>query len=114
MNNNKKKGFTLVELLVVIAILAILATVSVVGYTTFINRAHESNAKTLLAQVVDYAYSAETTKPDYTVNVTSDELATYLSEMGVTATGFTVAEDGKTITYTYDEAGNKVTAVVGQ
>lgn len=36
MRNNTKKGFTLVELLVVIAILAILATVSVVGYTSFI------------------------------------------------------------------------------
>ena len=37
-----KKGFTLVELLVVIAILAILATVSVVGYTTFIQKANKS------------------------------------------------------------------------
>ena len=36
MRHNTKKGFTLVELLVVIAILAILATVSVVGYTSFI------------------------------------------------------------------------------
>lgn len=39
MRNNTKKGFTLVELLVVIAILAILATVSVVGYTSFIEGA---------------------------------------------------------------------------
>ena len=39
MKNNKKRGFTLVELLVVIAILAILATVSVVGYTSFIEGA---------------------------------------------------------------------------
>ncbi len=49
--NNAKKGFTLVELLVVIAILAILATVSVVGYTSFINRAHESNAQTEAHQI---------------------------------------------------------------
>ena len=41
---NRKQGFTLVELLVVIAILAILATVSIVGYTAFIKKAHESNA----------------------------------------------------------------------
>lgn len=40
MKHNTKKGFTLVELLVVIAILAILATVSVVGYTSFIERAN--------------------------------------------------------------------------
>ena len=41
---NTRKGFTLVELLVVIAILAILATVSVVGYTAFINGADEQAA----------------------------------------------------------------------
>lgn len=48
---NTRKGFTLVELLVVIAILAILATVSVVGYTSFINRAHDSNAQTEAHQI---------------------------------------------------------------
>ena len=48
---NTKKGFTLVELLVVIAILAILATVAVVGYTSFTNKAHESNDRTLVAQL---------------------------------------------------------------
>ncbi len=49
--NMKKKGFTLVELLVVIAIVAILAVVSVVGYTAFINKAHESNDRSLVAQL---------------------------------------------------------------
>ena len=49
--NMKKKGFTLVELLVVIAIVAILAVVSVVGYTTFINKAHESNDRSLVVQL---------------------------------------------------------------
>lgn len=48
---NTKKGFTLVELLVVIAILAILATVSIVGYSAFIKKAHESNALAELHQV---------------------------------------------------------------
>ena len=48
---NSKKGFTLVELLVVIAILAILATVAVVGYTSFTDKAHESNDRTLVAQL---------------------------------------------------------------
>ncbi len=51
MKNMKKKGFTLVELLVVIAIVAILAVVSVVGYTAFINKAHESNDRSLVAQL---------------------------------------------------------------
>ena len=43
---NTKKGFTLVELLVVIAILAILASVAVVGYTSFLDKAKDSNAQT--------------------------------------------------------------------
>ena len=49
-----KKGFTLVELLVVIAILAILAGVSVVGYLSFTQRAHESRAQSELVQIRDY------------------------------------------------------------
>ena len=48
---NTKKGFTLVELLVVIAIVAILATVAIIGYTSFINKAEESNDRTLVAQL---------------------------------------------------------------
>ena len=51
MKKNTKKGFTLVELLVVIAILAILASVAVVGYTAFITKAEESNAKTEAHQI---------------------------------------------------------------
>ena len=43
--NRNKKGFTLVEMLVVIAIVAILSTVAVVGYTTFVEKANESNAE---------------------------------------------------------------------
>ena len=51
MNNNKKKGFTLIELLVVIAILAILATVSIVGYTSFLNKARMSVDQQLTDQI---------------------------------------------------------------
>ena len=53
MKKNTKKGFTLVELLVVIAILAILASVSVVGYTAFIDKAKQSNADTEADQIAD-------------------------------------------------------------
>ena len=42
----KRKAFTVVELLVVIPMLAILAIVSVVGYTAFIKKSHDSNAIT--------------------------------------------------------------------
>ena len=50
---NRKQGFTLVELLVVIAILAILATVSIVGYTAFIKKAHQSNANAEAHQILN-------------------------------------------------------------
>ena len=50
---NRKQGFTLVELLVVIAILAILTTVSIVGYTAFIKKAHQSNARAEAHQVLN-------------------------------------------------------------
>ena len=108
-----KKGFTLVELLVVIAILAILASVSVVGYTAFIDKAEESNANTLLAQVADYIYAEEISKDPYTVAVTEAELTAYLAEMEITATGFSINADGKTLSYNYDTTDTtKVVSVV--
>lgn len=51
MKNMKKKGFTLVELLVVIAIVAILATVSVIGYTVFIDKANQSADQTAVTEM---------------------------------------------------------------
>lgn len=67
MKNNTKKGFTLVELLVVIAILAILATVSVVGYTSFIERATVSNDQNIAAQLNQFliAVKADSKGPYY-------------------------------------------------
>lgn len=45
-----KKAFTLVELMVVIAIIAVLAAVSIVGYTSFIDREKERSAITEATQ----------------------------------------------------------------
>lgn len=78
---NKKKGFTLVELLVVIAILAILATVSIVGYTAFINRAHQSNAETEAHQIktlldAELLSGNEVVYGDYTINLVANDTIT--------------------------------------
>ena len=64
---NTRKGFTLVELLVVIAILAILATVSVVGYTSFINRAEDSTIETELHQIETTINSYDISKQEYVI-----------------------------------------------
>ena len=78
-----KKGFTLVELLVVIAILAILASVSVVGYTAFIEKAEESVAKQELHQLAtlinaelldDGKWTVEVESVEYTVEVNGTSL----------------------------------------
>lgn len=60
-----KKGFTLVELLIVIAIVAILATVSIIGYTSFIDKANQSVDMQLVKQmnIVLEAYEINNEKP---------------------------------------------------
>ena len=84
---NTRKGFTLVELLVVIAILAILATVSVVGYTAFINGADEQAAITEADQI----------KGTFDAGLTLNKYIT------VGATTYTRTE-GKLVVYTGNEA----------
>lgn len=71
MKSNKKRGFTLVELLVVIAILAILATVSVVGYTSFIERATVSNDENVASQLNQFliALKADSNSEYYQVKI---------------------------------------------
>lgn len=73
-----QKGFTLVELLVVIAILAILATVSVVGYTSFIDKAKLSNAQTEAHQIATLIESALMTENEVIVTTVKSE-----NEVGV-------------------------------
>ena len=71
MRNNKNRGFTLVELLVVIAILAILATVSVVGYTSFIERAAISNDENVATQLNKFLVAL---KADHTSEFYGEEI----------------------------------------
>lgn len=83
MNTMKRKGFTLVELLVVIAILAILATVSVVGYTAFIERASVSNDQNIAAQLNKFlvAYNADHTSKHYGKDVNEGNIREITQEI---------------------------------
>ena len=65
---NTKKGFTLVELLVVIAILAILASVAVVGYTAFVDKAHDNAALQELTQLRNYMLADDYDNDDFTIS----------------------------------------------
>lgn len=75
----KKKGFTLVELLVVIAIIAVLATVSIVGYTAFIERANLSNDQTTIEMINDNLLAVTVDKK---IETAGDAL-TYLREANI-------------------------------
>lgn len=85
---NTRKGFTLVELLVVIAILAILATVSVVGYTAFIEGADEQAVIT----------EAEQVKGTINAGLTYRECVVITDKDG--ATHVSLAADGKYVVST--------------
>ena len=96
MKNMKKKGFTLVELLVVIAIIAILATVSVVGYTTFLAKANQSNADSEANQIQQAINAELMAGDDYVIGTVQSDAAVAVD---VTKTTYYVdADDGKVYT----------------
>lgn len=72
-----KNGFTLVELLVVIAILSILATVSVVGYTSFIEKSAISTDSQLVTQLNNFKTAYEIANSQ---NFTKDDISKMLKE----------------------------------
>ena len=90
---NKKQGFTLVELLVVIAILAILATVSIVGYTAFIKKAHESNALAEANQIKEVIRAELIAGNDFVIG--TKETTPAAGETLAVTTTYTIKLDGE-------------------
>ena len=114
----KTKGFTLVELLVVIAILAILATVSVVGYTTFIDRANQSTAMQELTQIRDALIAEDINNDSFSIKTgnggavtlktgtTDTEINAFITSLGLTnGTVDTITTGATKITYKMTEKG---------
>jgi prepilin-type N-terminal cleavage/methylation domain-containing protein len=60
-SSNTQKGFTIVELLVTMAVMAILLSVSVVGYTSFVEKAAVAADQAVVEQlnIFKEAYSVE-------------------------------------------------------
>lgn len=86
-----KKGFTLVELLIVIAIVAILATVSIIGYTSFIDKANQSVDEQAIAQINKALEGLEITDGKFT-NIS--QVIAALKEMNLDIEDYKPLKDG--------------------
>ncbi|WP_026400291.1 type IV pilin protein [Acholeplasma equifetale] len=86
MKTVMKKGFTLVELIVVIAIIAVLSTVSIVGYSVFIESANKSKANQELVQIENVMKASALSAEQISVTTDDDTHRLDLEIIGNTTT----------------------------
>ena len=104
MNQNKKKGFTLVELVIVIAVIAILAGVMIATFSNVVSDAQASADMQEVKSSLDatyYEFIADEGIPNVLVTVANSVSFAVLPENLVAMLGTTPTADS-TLFYTLD------------
>ena len=92
MNNNKKKGFSLIELMIAVAILGILSAITVPSYMQYVQKTKRTEAKTEILSLAQLQESYFVQNLSYAVNAqglgfTDNTITTETGLYEVTVTG---------------------------
>lgn len=89
MNNNAKKGFTLIELMIVIAVIAIIAAIAIPAYSDYVTRARRADAKSSLLSMQIAQEKLRANCPFYGANIGASSIC------GGNSAATTVAADAQ-------------------